>query len=87
MHFIRINLQVGLVFALFYYIVLRCVKYYYRNNLKNILIGLGISIVALVIQETLGHQYGGDEPSRLEGVPNAIMYANYYAVGNFLTWK
>lgn len=34
--------------------------------------------ISLVIQEVWGHWYGGDDPSRVEGIPNAILYAGIY---------
>ena len=34
--------------------------------------------ISLIIQEVWGHWYGGDDPSRIEGIPNAILYAGIY---------
>ncbi len=42
--------------------------------------GLGISTIALLFQETVGHWYGGDIPSRWEAIPNAIAYAMYFSL-------
>ena len=81
-HYLTISLKIGVTFGCIYYFVQECAKRYYMNNNKTIVKGLLISTTSLVIQEVIGHSYGGDEPSRLEGVFNAILYANYYAVSN-----
>ena len=44
--------------------------------------GLMISAAALLFQEGFGHWLSGDPASRLEGVPNAILYAMYYSVSH-----
>ena len=44
--------------------------------------GLMISTAALLFQEGFGHWLSGDPMSRLEGVPNAILYAMYYSVSH-----
>ena len=60
-------------------------KILYNNNVKYCFIyGFGISFISLSIQEIFGHYIGGDAPSRLEGIPNAILYANYYSVSHLL---
>ena len=45
--------------------------------------GLLISFIALICQEFYGHYLGGDDPSRPEGVLNAIMYAKFYSIGHY----
>ena len=84
-HYLSINLLIGSVFAVIYYFVQEYAKRYYTNNVKTIVAGLTISITSLIIQEVVGHQYGGDEPSRFEGILNAFLYANYYAIANLLS--
>lgn len=37
--------------------------------------GLITSTISLTVQELLGHYVGGDDPSRFEGILNAILYA------------
>ena len=83
-HYLTISFKVALAFALIYYFVQERAQYYYKNNIKTAIGGLAISITSLVIQEVVGHQYGGDDPSRLDAVFNAILYANYYAVANLI---
>ena len=83
-HYLTISFYITIPFMCIYYPVLYFAKHFYQNNIKNIVIGLTISTVSLVIQEVIGHQFGGDQPSRADGVLNAILYANYYAVKNLL---
>ncbi len=47
------------------------------------IIGFFISFISLTIQEIIGHKYGNDIPSRLSGVPNAILYAKYFSISHF----
>ena len=42
--------------------------------------GLIISSSALIFQELFGHWVGGDIPSRVEAIPNAILYAKYFSL-------
>jgi hypothetical protein len=58
--------------------------YAHLSNSMNIILGLTISIVALLIQEVLGHYIGGDDASRMEAIPNAILYAPYYSISHLL---
>ena len=58
----------------------KSINSYYRLNL--FIKGLMISTAALVFQELFGHWMSGDPASRLEGVPNAILYAMYYSVSH-----
>ena len=44
--------------------------------------GLAVCSAALLFQEVFGHWVGGDAPSRLEGIPNAIVYAPYFSVSH-----
>jgi len=44
--------------------------------------GLIMMAVSLVIQEIFGHMLGGDAPSRIEAIPNAILYAPFYSVSH-----
>ena len=83
-HYISFNYFIGIMFGLYYAMSFHFScnifnKFYkYRNYL--ILGGLSLSICALFIQEIIGHWIGGDDPSRPEGVLNAILYAMYYSV-------
>jgi hypothetical protein len=53
-----------------------------NNGKKCLIYGIVISFTSLFIQETIGHYFGGDEPSRLVAVPNAILYAAFYSVSH-----
>lgn len=53
-----------------------------NNGKKCLLFGIAISFTSLFIQETIGHYLGGDEPSRIEAVPNAVLYAVFYSVSH-----
>lgn len=89
-HYIMIDPIVGLCTFLLYYPVLLIGNEIYRIIGKNgsflncFVLGVSISIVALIIQEYFGHYMGGDEPSRPEGVLNAILYAKYYSIYHIL---
>lgn len=62
----------------------KSVGLFHKNNLL-LLFGLTIMTTSLIIQELVGHKYGGDDPSRIEAVPNAILYAMYYSVSHLFT--
>ena len=51
-------------------------------NLPLIYNALTICIPSLICQEVAGHYFGGDIPSRPEGVLNAIVYAMYFSVSH-----
>ena len=40
------------------------------------------SMIIMLLQETLGHWLSGDPPSRIEGIPNAILYAIYFSISH-----
>ena len=81
-HYMLINFKIGILTSLYYIFSLYAANLTYLN-FYNQNIGWGgfkIMSVALLIQEIFGHWIGGDNPSRGEGVPNAILYAMYYSV-------
>lgn len=47
-------------------------------------IGAVIMVAALLFQEIVGHMWGGDPPSRLVGVPNAILVSVFFSVSHLL---
>lgn len=60
-----------------------CQKYQHPQPLSNLRLfvhGFCWMWGSLLIQESFGHWYGGDNPSRPEGVPNAILYASAYTM-------
>lgn len=86
-HYLHIHRIITLMIVMFYTAPFIYAHYWYTYlhyyNKHIFLYGLSISIVSLFLQEFLGHYIGGDEPSRLNGIPNAIIYAPYYAISHF----
>ena len=91
-HYSTIDSIVANVYLVIYFIVVQIVNNMYKimraegNRVSTIASGLIISASALVIQEIIGHLYGGDQPSRKEGVFNAILYAKYYSIDHMLSY-
>ena len=56
-----------------------------HNSIRVYLFTYGflISFYTLVFQEMVGHWLSGDPASRLEAIPNAILYAMYFSVSHF----
>jgi hypothetical protein len=82
-HYLNINKKLALWLIVMYVpVIYMSYKYlsYEYNWIDNIIYGLKVSFGSLFIQETVGHYLGGDIPSRLEGVLNAILYAIYGSV-------
>jgi hypothetical protein len=82
MHYIYIDILRGLFCALFYIVPMinaHDTVEFSKSRWDLIKHGLIYSVVALVCQEYFGHYLGGDDPSRPEAVPNAIVYATYYS--------
>jgi hypothetical protein len=88
--YVRISPAIAVLFLAYY-----AIPMYYAAKLTKLLkrakhpvirnevvIGFFISTVALLIQEVLGHYIGGDDVSRIEAIPNAIIYAPYYSVAH-----
>ena len=78
-HYLTVNPVIGLLFIIIYCtpILLACRDYKYTR--RNFMKGFLIAFTSLSIQEYIGHYIGGDIPSRVEAIPNAIVYANFYA--------
>ena len=55
-----------------------------QNKRSLIKHGLSTSFYALFFQEIIGHTIGGDDQSRLEAIPNAIVYAMHYSVSHLI---
>jgi uncharacterized membrane protein YGL010W len=79
-HYIRIDFQTSLYFTIMYIpsIILSITNYV--PGFYGFLKGFTISTASLVFQEYVGHYLGNDPPSRLEAIPNAIVYAIYFSV-------
>ena len=85
-HYIySLNSFIGICVALYYSIPLNygmiCYNLKY-SRLQLFMNGIFISTISLIIQEVFGHYIGGDQLSRFEGIPNAILYAMYYSVSH-----
>ena len=81
-HYFTVNPKVALVTTMIY---LNCFAYLdsnydEANACKSAKQGFCAMTGALLVQEVVGHYLGGDSPSRLEAIPNAILYAPYFAV-------
>jgi hypothetical protein len=86
-HYMTINPFIGFFVGMWYtYPVLKAYDIYestpkkVRRNL--VWKGLALTFGALAIQEIFGHWISGDDPSRSEGVINAMLYAKYYSVAH-----
>jgi hypothetical protein len=76
-----------LLIGVYYPVFIVSNELYNRNIYKYgrrycMLVGLVIACSALFMQEIIGHYIGGDQASRLEGIPNAILYAPYYSIAH-----
>ena len=58
----------------------RDVFFYFRIN--TAVYGFMIAAISLIIQEVFGHWLSGDPLSRLEAIPNAILYAGYFSISH-----
>ena len=86
-HYLIINVYITLGIMLMYItpLILSIEKVYGNYDRKYLFTyGFSISFIALVFQEIAGHYYGGDEPSRLEAIPNAIIYAIYFSFSHMI---
>ena len=84
-HYLIIDVYIAGIVAVWYIPSLYYALYY--TNVWTTKIrkkrGFLIATIALIIQEYFGHYLGGDAPSRLLAIPNAIIYACYYSVSYF----
>jgi hypothetical protein len=85
-HYLQINYYIGSLFGISYLAVLVLAQNHYVLSYKHFLYRFGMAFVSLSIQEYLGHYIGGDIHSRAEGVLNAILYANFYALESFFKY-
>jgi uncharacterized membrane protein YGL010W len=86
-HYMTIDLFRGMLCLLVYiypaYLALERTKYTLTDwdLFKH---GFMVSFCSLVFQEIVGHWMGGDDPSRVEGIPNAIFYSVFYSTYHLL---
>ena len=83
-HYICVDRQVGVLTSLVYFIPYYYSVSHYELSLYMFGYGFMFSFVFLVFQEILGHWLGGDIWSRLEAVPNAILYAVMFSVDHLI---
>ena len=99
-HYVIIDFKTGCITAIFYAVPLfysrrtlnrafehvDCtVEAHNFQRLVLFMYGFIISALALIFQEAIGHWLSGDPASRIEAVPNAILYAIYFSVSRVLT--
>ena len=81
-HYMSIDWKIGGLYTLIYtpVTVINALNKYSGSNNEKFKNGLLLSTIALTFQEGIGHYYGGDNPSRVEAIPNAILYAKYFSL-------
>lgn len=83
-HYMHVDPWVGILTKLLYFGVVReAVAMDTDNWRRDMYVGLRMMVGSLLVQEVGGHWLGGDQPSRLEGIPNAIGYAIYFSVSHW----
>jgi hypothetical protein len=85
-HYLSVDWKVAALYSIIYapVVIISSMQHYYGRPEQRFMRGLFISTAALVFQEGLGHWWGGDKPSRLEAVPNAILYAKFFSLQHLL---
>lgn len=95
-HYMSIDFKIGLLTSIYYYFPYKYAYQITYNNFKDVsnddvihykkivffIQGFMIFSTALLFQEIFGHWLSGDEASRLEGIPNAILYSMYFSVSH-----
>ena len=87
-YYLTLNWYIGLLIIFYYFPSQYYAMKHYKNStsrLKIMAYGFAVATTALTIQEVFGHWLGGDDPSRLEAVPNAIWHAGFYSISHLLT--
>ena len=87
-YYLSLNPIVGMLVAICYLPSQISAMYFYSHSLNRIgviIYGGVIAFIALAVQEIFGHWLGGDKPSRIEGIPNAIWHAGYYSIWHLVT--
>lgn len=82
-YYATLNLTVAAIVAVLYWPSQVYATNYYKysfNRIVTTFYGFMVAFLALTIQEVFGHWLGGDPPSRIEAIPNAIWHAGFYSV-------
>ena len=83
-YYLTLNTFIGSLIIIYYLPSQIMAENYYKrysfDRKVTVLYGIAVATIALTIQEVIGHWMGGDNPSRLEAIPNAIWHAGYYSV-------
>jgi len=88
-HYMSLDWKTGSLYTLVYtpVTIISSLAYYQENNNVKLVRGIFITCIALLFQEAVGHYYGGDKQSRIEAIPNAILYAKYFSLNHLLKNK
>lgn len=87
-YYMTLDFFTGILVALCYLpSQIYAIRHYYNstNKIKTKLYGFLVATTALTIQEVFGHWLGGDAPSRIEAIPNAIWHAGFYSIWHLLS--
>jgi uncharacterized membrane protein YGL010W len=81
-HYATFDIATAYKTMIVYYFAVKYAKdhyiWYEATMMKGAILGFG----GLFIQEVIGHWVSGDPASRLEAIPNAILYAIYFSVAH-----
>lgn len=86
--YFSISPVIAILTAVYYYLPFYDSEIYYcllKTRGERLRHGLLIATTSLIIQEVFGHYLFGDSPSRLEAIPNAILYAPFYSVSHMIS--
>ena len=86
-HYLTFDPAIAMLFFFFYSFPLYFAMMTYQkseNKRELVNYGLKVSALALFFQEIIGHTVGGDDQSRIEAVPNAIVYAMHYSLSHLI---
>lgn len=87
-YYLTFHIPLGLLVALSYLPSQICAMRFYLTSdwsrVQTMTYGFLVAFLALSFQEYFGHYLGGDPPSRLEAVPNAIWHAAYYSIWHLI---
>lgn len=82
--YLNLSPKITLAVMLWYFLPYSASMWFYRSQTPfyNFVFGFSVMVIALGIQEYFGHYLCGDDTSRIEAIPNAILYAPFYSVSH-----